>query len=128
MPGIGGAGIHQEGFVQLAGAAGQGWSGTYYKSFTRDEKEDAPADVRAYLKKMEDRYGAKLSKTMYIAALWDDTIRLVVDAAKRAKSTGGDDIKAALEGTQVSRAWSLIFPLAPASMTLWTPNRWHLPT
>lgn len=100
VPGIGGAGIHQEGFVQLAGQAGQGWSGTYYRSFTRTDKEDAPANVRAYLKKMEERYGAKLSKTMYIAALWDDTIRLVVDAAKRARSTSGDDIKAALEATR----------------------------
>ena len=99
VPGIGGAGIHQEGFVDLAGAAGKDWSGTYYRSFTRTDTEDAPADVRTYLKKMQERYGAKLSKTMYIAALWDDTIRLLIDAAKRAKSTGGDDIKAALEAT-----------------------------
>lgn len=97
VPGIGGAGIHQEGFVDLAGPAGKDWSGTYYRSFTRTEKEDAPASVRAYLKKMQDRYGAKLSKTMYIAALWDDTIRLLAEAAKRAKGTSGDEIKSALE-------------------------------
>jgi branched-chain amino acid transport system substrate-binding protein len=99
VPGVGGAGIHQEGFVDLAGSAGKGWSGTYYRSFTRTADEDAPADVRAYLKKMQDRFGAGLSKTMYVAALWDDTIRLLAEAAKRAKSTSGDDVKNALEAS-----------------------------
>jgi hypothetical protein len=36
---------------------------------------------------------------MYIAALWDDTVRLLIDATKRAKCTSGDDIRAALEAT-----------------------------
>jgi branched-chain amino acid transport system substrate-binding protein len=99
VPGVGGAGIHQEGFVDLAGAAGKDWSGTYYRSFTRTDKEDAPPAVRAYLEKMQGRFGAKLSKTMYIAALWDDTIRLLIEAAKRAKSLDGDGIKTALEAT-----------------------------
>jgi branched-chain amino acid transport system substrate-binding protein len=99
VPGVGGAGIHQEGFVDLAGAAGKDWSGTYYRSFTRTDKEDAPPAVRAYLEKMQSRFGAKLSKTMYIAALWDDTIRLLIEATKRAKSLDGDGIKTALEAT-----------------------------
>lgn len=99
VPGIGGAGIHQEGFVDLAGSAGKDWSGTYYRSFTRTGKDDAPASVRAYLKKMQDRYGDKLSKTMYIAALWDDTIRLLVEAARRARGASGDEIRSALEST-----------------------------
>jgi branched-chain amino acid transport system substrate-binding protein len=99
VPGVGGAGIHQEGFVDLAGAAGKDWSGTYYRSFTRTDKEDAPPAVRTYLEKMQSRFGAKLSKTMYIAALWDDTIRLLIEATKRAKSLDGDGIKTALEAT-----------------------------
>ena len=113
VPGIGGAGIHQEGFVQLAGAAGEGWVGTYYRSFTRTDSEDAPAGIRAYLSKMEARYGDRLSKTMYIAALWDDTIRLVVDAASRAKSAGGDGIKAALEETKGFKGLISDFSFAP---------------
>jgi branched-chain amino acid transport system substrate-binding protein len=100
VEGIGGAGIHQESFIELAGAAGKGWSGTYYRSFTSDDGKPASAKVLSYIKGMQARWGSKLSKTMNIAALWDDTLRLVVDAAKRAKSTRGEDLKIALENTR----------------------------
>lgn len=113
VQGIGGAGIHQESFIELAGPAGKGWSGAYYRSFTRDEGGEAQADVQAFLKRMQARWGSKLSKTMNIAALWDDTLRLLFDAARRAKSFDGADLKAALEDTRNFKGMMSTYSFSP---------------
>jgi hypothetical protein len=44
-------------------------------------------------------FGEKLSGSVNTSALWDDALRITVDAVKRAGSTDGDAIRLALEST-----------------------------
>jgi branched-chain amino acid transport system substrate-binding protein len=101
-PVLGSVGLHQEGFVELAGAAGKKWAGTFFRAFTRSESEPAPERTRAFVDKIAGLYGPQLNKSMSTimsAAPWDDAIRAVVEALNRTGAKSGDDIKAALEAS-----------------------------
>ena len=50
---------------------------------------------------MKQRWGDKLTKTMEISALWDDTPHIVVDVVERAKNADGRLESDALEQTQI---------------------------
>jgi branched-chain amino acid transport system substrate-binding protein len=99
-PVLGSIGLHQEGFVELAGSAGEKWAGTFFRAFTRSDTEPAPERTRAFVDKIAGLYGPQLNKSMSTimsAAPWDDAIRAIVEALKHTKTKTGDDIKVALE-------------------------------
>ena len=100
IPTYGGFGTHQEGFINLAGPAGKAWSASVYRAFTHSDKEPAPAPLVAFIERQKKIYGAKVSPSIFISATWDDSLRLLTDAVKRAKSTNGEAIRAALEDTR----------------------------
>jgi branched-chain amino acid transport system substrate-binding protein len=112
-PVFGGFGMHQESFINLAGPAGNKWAATILRAFTRSQTEPAPAAVKAYVAKMKQRWGDKLTKTVEISALWDDTAHLVVDVLKRATSTNGDALKTALEQTKGFKGMISTYSFAP---------------
>jgi len=122
VPGFAGAGLHQEAFIDLAGPAGQKWAGTYYRAFTRDQNGGVSPEVLAYMKKMQARWGEKLSKTLYIAALWDDTMHMLVQALGHAKSFSGTDIKDALESTSGFKGMVGSFGFSPTSHDAFEPH------
>ena len=97
---FGGFGTHQESFIKLAGPAGDKWAATIYRASTRSETEPAPADVTAYYAKLKTRWGDKLTKSVFLSAMWVDMLNLVGDAVKRAKGNDGEALKAALEDTK----------------------------
>jgi branched-chain amino acid transport system substrate-binding protein len=93
-------GVHSQVFIDLSGDAGKRWSGTAYRSTTFGSSEPAPADVKAFVGKMRKIWGAKAtSGTVLLAVQWQDTMSLVVEAIKRAKSKNGEALKKALEET-----------------------------
>src|ERR1700761_6129992 len=97
-PVLGSVGMHQEGFVELAGPAGRKWAGTFFKAFTRSENEPAPERTRTFVDKIAGLYGPQLNKSMSTimsAAPWDDAIRDVVEVLNRSHAKTGDEIKAA---------------------------------
>jgi branched-chain amino acid transport system substrate-binding protein len=99
-PVLGSIGMHQEGFVELAGPAGKKWAGTFFRAFTRSDTDPAPERTRAFVDKIAALYGSQLNKSMSTimsAAPWDDAIRAIVGALNRTGAKTGDDIKAALE-------------------------------
>jgi len=112
-PAIGGIGIHQEGFYKLAGPAGAKWSGSFFRSFTKDLNGPEDVQVRQFITKMEAVYKDKMSASSMISGVWDDGLRLLVDAVGRAKSKSGDDIKAALEATENFKGMMSTYTFTP---------------
>ncbi|MGE0735027.1 MAG: ABC transporter substrate-binding protein [Alphaproteobacteria bacterium] len=112
-PTIGGIGIHQEGFYKLAGPAGTKWSGSFFRSFTKDANGPEDPQVRKFITKMESVYKDKMSASSMISGVWDDALRLLVDAVGRAKSKSGDDIKAALEATNNFKGMMSTYTFSP---------------
>ncbi len=98
-PVYGGFGMHQEGFIKLGSPSGDKWSATIWRAFTQGAVP-APEGVRNYVARQMSLYGDKLSGSVNISALWDDALRLTFEAIKRAGTTQGDAVKAALEETR----------------------------
>jgi branched-chain amino acid transport system substrate-binding protein len=99
-PVLGSIGMHQEGFVELAGNAGKSWAGTFFKALSRSETEPAPERTRAYVDRIAKLYRPQLNESMSTimsAVPWDDAIRSLAEALKNSKGTSGDDIKIAIE-------------------------------
>jgi branched-chain amino acid transport system substrate-binding protein len=93
-------GVHSQVFIDLTGEAGKSWAGTAYRATTFAPNDPVPADVKAYIGKMRQLWGSKAtSGTVLLSVQWQDTLSLVVQAIKRAKSKNGDDLKKALEET-----------------------------
>jgi branched-chain amino acid transport system substrate-binding protein len=97
-PVYGGFGMHQEGFIKLGSPSGDKWSATIWRSFTQGTTP-APDAVQAYVARQSRIFGEKLSGSVNISALWDDALRMTVDAVRRAGGTDGDAIRSALEAT-----------------------------
>ena len=114
VPAFGGLGVHQVAFAKLAGAAGKDWSATTYRAFTRATRTDQiTAQERGYRDGQKKLWGADLNASVEINALWDDTLRLLVDAIKRANSTEPDAIKAALEQTSGFKGMVATYSFTP---------------
>lgn len=90
-------GANSSPLTDLAGDALQNWKAANYRAFSRSETEPAPQRVRDYVEYMQKTYGRKMSHTVEIAALWEDTMHLVFEALKGAKAIDGPSIKQALE-------------------------------
>ena len=99
LPVYGSIGMHQEGFIDLAGPAGEQWAGTFFRAMTSTDAEPPSSAVMAFIGREQAAYGSRLSKSVMGVALWRDGTALVVDALRRAKSTKGDAIRDALAGT-----------------------------
>ena len=115
VPAFGGLGVHQVAFPNLAGAAGKDWSATTYRAFSRALRTDSiTPQERAYLDAQKKRWGSELGASVEVNALWEDTLRLLVDAIKRANSTDPDAIKAALEQTSGFKGMVSTYSFGPA--------------
>jgi branched-chain amino acid transport system substrate-binding protein len=90
--------MHQEGFIKLGSPSGDKWAATIWRSFTQGTSP-APEAVQAYVARQSKIFGDKLSGSVNISALWDDALRMTVDAVRRAGSTDGEAIRLALEST-----------------------------
>lgn len=100
VPVVGGFGTHQQAFIDLAGDAGKNWFATIFKAFTQTESAPAPQATREFVAKQDRIWGKDLTATVFISALWDDAVRLYLDAVKRAGSKEIPAVKAALEQTK----------------------------
>ena len=66
-----------------------------------------------YFAKLKTRYGDKLTSSIYLAAMWDDMLRIVVAAATRSKGKDADSLKAALEGTKNFKGLMSTYSFSP---------------
>jgi branched-chain amino acid transport system substrate-binding protein len=93
-------GVHSQVFIDLTGETGKNWAGTAYRATTFGTDAPVPADVKAFVGRMRQLWGAKAtSGTVLLSVQWQDTMSLVVEAIRRAKSKNGDALKKALEET-----------------------------
>ena len=129
VPAFGGLGMHQTAFGKLAGEAGKDWAATTYRAFSRATRADSISPKeKAYRDTMKKRYGSELSPSVEICALWEDTVKVLVDAVRRAGSADPEAIRAALEKTSDIPGFVTTYSYGPGkhdamrrnkSLTLW---------
>jgi branched-chain amino acid transport system substrate-binding protein len=107
-------GVHSQTFINLAGEAGADWAGTYYRAMSYTLADPVSAEHRAFAAKLRAYWGARATPgTVPLAFQWTDTLHLLTDALRRAKSKDGDAIKAALEATANFKGMQSTYSFAP---------------
>lgn len=114
LPVIGGIGMHQEGFYKLAGPAGEKWSASFFRAFTRGDGDQGSPAIRDFIGRLRGAYGDRIAASNMISGVWDDALRLYLHAVSTAKSKESAKIKAAIEATREYKGLMATYSFGPA--------------
>jgi len=114
LPVVGGIGMHQEGFYKLAGPAGEKWSASFFRAFTRGDGDQGSPAIREFIGKLRGAYGDRIAASNMISGVWDDALRLYLQAVSVTKSKESAKIKAAIEATREYKGLMATYSFGPS--------------